>query len=113
MSDKSVAERLQVKVSRHIAVLAASPDLDGAVGVFQARAELAEAEVVLPAVHDRAKPNKEIPKVIKAATSTAILWIAFPKLSSRLASDLSRDIIRTLAPSYGLDTVSQIAIDED
>jgi hypothetical protein len=30
-----------------------------------------------------------------------------------LAADLSRDVIRALAPGHGLDTVSQIAIDED
>jgi hypothetical protein len=39
--------------------------------------------------------------------------VAYPKLSSKLAGDLSRDIIHSLAPGYGLDTVSQIAIDED
>lgn len=112
MSEKSIAERLQVKGPRRIALLAAS-DLDGAIGVFEARAELAEAEVVLLAAHDRAELDKRLPEVMTAATSTAILWIAYPKLRSRLASDLSRDIIRMLAPSYGLDTVSQIAIDED
>ena len=47
------------------------------------------------------------------ARDTAILWVAYPKLSSKLASDLSRDAIREAAPSFGLDTVSQIAIDAD
>jgi hypothetical protein len=42
-----------------------------------------------------------------------ILWLAYPKLTSGLAADLSRDIIHELAPEYGLDTVSQIAIDGD
>jgi len=42
-----------------------------------------------------------------------ILWIAYPKLTSKLAADLNRDIIHNLAPSHGLDTVSQIAIDAD
>ena len=44
---------------------------------------------------------------------TPILWVAYPKLASKLASDLSRDIIHALAPRHGLDTVSQIAIDDD
>ena len=43
----------------------------------------------------------------------AILWLAYPKLTSSLAADLSRDVIHKLAPGYGLDTVSQIAIDDD
>jgi hypothetical protein len=44
---------------------------------------------------------------------TAILWVAYPKLTSKLAADLSRDVIHKLAPKHGLDTVSQIAIDDD
>ena len=43
----------------------------------------------------------------------AILWVAYPKLSSKLAADLSRDMIHALALKHSLDTVSQIAIDED
>jgi len=39
--------------------------------------------------------------------------VAYPKLSSSFASDLSRDTIRALAPLYGLDTIGQIAIDDD
>ena len=35
------------------------------------------------------------------------------KRDRRLAVDLDRDTIRLLAPAYGLDTVSQIAIDDD
>jgi hypothetical protein len=30
-----------------------------------------------------------------------------------LAADLSRDLLHKLAPKHGLDTVSQIAIDDD
>jgi hypothetical protein len=39
--------------------------------------------------------------------------VAYPKLTSRLAADLSRDVIHAAAPGFGLDTVSQIAIDAD
>jgi hypothetical protein len=51
--------------------------------------------------------------VLKRVPDTAILWVAYPKSSSELAADLSRDVIHALALRYGLDTVSQIAIDED
>ena len=39
--------------------------------------------------------------------------LAYPKLASALALDLSRDIVHALAPKFGLDTVGQIAIDAD
>ena len=113
MTDKSVAERLQVKGLRRLAVLGASPDLDRAVGLSEVRAEVALADVLLFVAPDRARLEAGLPKVLAAARPTAILWVAYPKLSSSLASDLSRDAIRALAPRHGLDTVSQIAIDED
>jgi Protein of unknown function (DUF3052) len=113
MSDKPVAERLQVKGERRLAVVGASAALEETVGAAKARTDLARADVVLLFAADRAGLEARLPDVLKAMQETAILWIAYPKLSSGLAADLSRDIIHALAPSHGLDTVSQIAIDED
>jgi hypothetical protein len=113
MSDKPVAERMQVKGDRRLAVIGASPALEKTVGAAKARADLAKADVVLLFAPNRAGLDAKLPGVLKQMPSAAILWVAYPKLSSKLASDLSRDIIHALAPDHGLDTVSQIAIDED
>jgi hypothetical protein len=113
MSDKPVAERLQVKGERRLAVVGASPALEKTVGAARARADLARADVVLLFASDRAGLEAKLPDVLKTMQDAAILWVAYPKLSSGLAADLSRDIIHALARKYGLDTVSQIAIDED
>ena len=113
MSDKPVAERLQVKGERRLAVIGASAALEKAVGAAKARADLAEADVVLVFAADRARLEGKLPDVLKKMQATAILWVAYPKLSSGLAADLSREIIHAMAPKHGLDTVSQIAIDED
>lgn len=113
MSDKPVAERLQVKGERRLAVLGASPALDRLVGARKARTEPTDADVVLLFVADRAHFDTQMPPLLKKISKAAILWIAYPKLTSKLAADLSRDVIHGLAPRHGLDTVSQIAIDED
>jgi hypothetical protein len=113
MSDKPVAERLQVKGERRLAVVGASAALETTVGAAKARADLARADVVLLFAADRAGLEAKLPDVLKTMQDAAILWVAYPKLSSGLTADLSRDIIHALAPQYGLDTVSQIAIDED
>lgn len=113
MSDKPVAERLQVKGERRLAMVGASAALEKTVGAAKARADLARADVVLLFASDRAGLEGKLPDVLKTMQAAAILWVAYPKLSSGLAADLSRDIIHALAPGYGLDTVSQIAIDED
>jgi hypothetical protein len=43
----------------------------------------------------------------------AIFWLAYPKLTSSIAGDLSRNVIASLAPTYWRETVAQIAIDGD
>ena len=113
MSDKPIAERLQVKAQRRLAVVGASPAVDRKIGVPKARATLKEADVVLLFVADRAHLDSELPKTLKTMSSSAIFWLAYPKLTSKLAADLNRDIIHALAPKHGLDTVSQVAIDDD
>jgi hypothetical protein len=113
VSDKPVAERLQVKGERRLAVVGASAALEKTVGAAKARVDLARADVVLLFAADRAGLEARLPDVLKTMQEAAILWVAYPKLSSGLAADLSRDIIHALAPTHGLDTVSQIAIDDD
>src|ERR1700678_3988791 len=108
MSDKPVAERLQVKGNRRVAVIGASAILDKKIGVPKARAELAKADVILLFVPDRARLDGALPGVLEKASPSAIVWLAYPKLTSSLAKDLSRDVIHGLAPKYCLDTVSQI-----
>jgi hypothetical protein len=57
MSDRPVAERLQVKGERRLAVIGASATLEKTVGVARARADLAKADVVLLFAPDRAGPR--------------------------------------------------------
>jgi hypothetical protein len=113
MSDKPVAERLQVKGERRLAVIGAPAAVDALIGARKARAVATDAEVVLLFTPDRAGFDAKLPPALKKMRPDAILWVAYPKLTSRLAADLSRDVIHTLAPQHGLDTVSQIAIDDD
>jgi hypothetical protein len=113
VSDKPVAERLQVKGDRRLAVIGASPALERTVGAGKVRADIGNAEVVLLFAADRARLDADLPDVLTTMSPSAILWVAYPKLSSTLAADLSRDVIGALAPRHGLETVSQIAIDED
>jgi hypothetical protein len=113
MSEKSIAEKLQVKGERTIAVVGASAPLDALIGAKKARADMAVADVVLLVTPDRDRFNTQIPRLLKKMRQEVIFWVAYPKLTSKLASDLSRDIIADSAPKLKLDTVSQIAIDDD
>lgn len=103
----SLAEKLQVKKERRLA------SSDSPLTIEAPAAPLGEAEVVVQFVKNRADYDAKIPALLKKIRPDAILWIAYPKLTSRLAGDLSRDVIHRESPALGIDCVSQIAIDED
>jgi hypothetical protein len=113
MSDKPIPERLQVKGERRLAVIGASAELDGLIGAADARAGVAEAEVVLVFTNGRAELSARLAELRRATRPDSILWAAYPKLTSPLAGDLSRETVREVAAALALDTVSQIAIDAD
>jgi len=113
MSEKPVAERLQVKGERRLAVLNAPRAVDSAMGVPDRRAPPEAADVVALFVSSRAELNEKLVPALKSLTRDAIFWLAYPKLASPLAGDLDRDFIAASAPGYGLTTVAQIAIDAD
>ncbi len=49
--------------------------------------------------------------VIPALQGEAKLWIAYPKLTSKIASDLSRDKNWDFVSDYGFEAVRMIALD--
>lgn len=112
MSTKPVIERLQVKSGRTLAVVHSPRNVEAAFANAEGAA-VGDADVVLLFVAARAQFDAGLSQQLPRLRPTAILWVAYPKLTSKLAGDLSRDIIHTLARIHGLTTVSQIAIDDD
>ena len=49
--------------------------------------------------------------VIPALQEDAVFWIAYPKLTSKIASDLSRDKNWDFVADYGFEAVRMIALD--
>lgn len=51
-------------------------------------------------------------RLSKHAAPNALVWISYPKKTSKLASDLSRDVIRKAMSGAGWRAVSIVAIDQ-
>lgn len=111
MSDKPVLERLQLKGVRTLALIDAPTGIDGLAGA--ATAGVDDADVVLLFCPDRDRFEASVPNAVSRMKAGAILWVAYPKLTSPLAGDLNRNRIHDRVPDWGLDTVSQIAVDSD
>ena len=59
-----------------------------------------------------AEIGKSVPNLLKHADRGAPVWIAYPKKTSGIESDLSRDLIAEAMSGTGWRPVSIIAIDE-
>jgi hypothetical protein len=113
VSDKSVAERLQLKGDRRLAALNGPLAVSDAIAGERLRVPAEEADIVVLFVSDRAEFDLLLPDAVRALKPGAILWLAYPKLTSSLAGDLNRDLIHRVCLAMGLKTVTQIAIDRD
>jgi hypothetical protein len=56
--------------------------------------------------------GKSVPSLLRHVAGGALLWIAYPKKTSGIESDLSRDSIAKAMKGTGWRPVSTIAIDE-
>jgi hypothetical protein len=52
------------------------------------------------------------PKAMDAVKYDGLLWISYPKRSSKVATDLTRDVMWDLMADTGLRPVTQVSIDE-
>lgn len=49
---------------------------------------------------------------LKNIEPDSVLWLAYPKGSSKIKTDINRDIIRETGEEYSITTVTAISIDE-
>jgi len=49
---------------------------------------------------------------LKNIVSDSVFWIAYPKSSSGIKTDINRDTLRVTAEEFGITTVSAISIDD-
>jgi hypothetical protein len=71
-----------------------------------------EYDFVQAFVTKRSDLERELPTIIAAAISTALVWICYPKAGHGISTDLNRDIVRDMVEvSTTWRCVTQVAID--
>jgi hypothetical protein len=109
-----VAKKLLVKPGHRVLVLRPEPLIDDAIAVLPegaSRVARAPADVVLLFARDSKVLAREAPKAFGALAPNASLWIAYPKISSKLETDLTRDRGWDAVTKEGWQVVSLVAID--
>jgi hypothetical protein len=62
--------------------------------------------------HNQEELRRHVPEVLPHLKEDALLWIAYPKKSSKIKSDISRDSGWEVLKEAGYDGVSLVSIDE-
>jgi hypothetical protein len=118
MSEKSVTQKLGLKPGKTLLVQHAPAAIDKMLGVVPDGAKVVETgagrfPLVLVFAKDRAALIKVAARCKVKLEAGGALWVAYAKGTSSKATDINRDSIHEYVATIGLDTVAQIAIDDD
>lgn len=69
-------------------------------------------EIVLLFCADLAALHRRWDDALRRTTSNGAVWVAWPKKSSGVRSDLTEDVVREFALPYGVVDVKVCAVDE-
>src|SRR3954470_15009058 len=110
MSEKSVAQKLGLKAGRTLLVRDAPSPIAPMLGALPDGAAIVEDgegpfAAILQFAENRAALVERLPACKQRLEAGGLLWVAYAKGTSRLASDINRDSIRDHALTTGLDTV--------
>lgn len=118
MSDKSIAQKLLIKPGERFVLLNAPAGYaaqmgDLPTGVVPETTLSGQAESIQSFVTSMQQLKDTLSGLKAALKPGGKLWLTYPKLTSRLKSDLNRDTINAYAQTLGLTGIAMIAIDDD
>jgi hypothetical protein len=117
MSDSLLLKKLQMKPSLRALFLNAPQGYVESLGPLPDGVALVDGppgtlDFVQLFVRDRAELAGHAPTALAAIKPDGVLWIAYPKQSARVKTDITRDRGWEPVTTAGLRPVTQIAIDE-
>ena len=114
-SDKPIAAKLGVKRGDRVLVRNAPdgyPAALGLTGIVMAGPRARELDAIILFADRAAVLERALPGAIDALKPAGMLWVAWPKQTSGVATDLTEDVIRRLALAAGVVDVKVCAISE-
>jgi hypothetical protein len=117
MAKTSLAKKLRIGAGQQILILNAPP------GYLERLAPLPEGSEVFERpggsfdlvhlfVQNKAQLERLVPGAVEAAGYDGLLWISYPKRSSKMDTDLTRDVGWDVIDGLGLRPVTQVSVDD-
>ena len=120
MVDTSLIKKLGIKPKQRLIILNAPEGfteqirnmLPADIELVTAQASDGKFDVVLQFVHNKSEVEKDTPLAIEMVKPGGHLWVLYPKQSSKIPTDINRDILWKIFPNDEWRPVTQISIDE-
>ncbi len=114
-SGKPLWQKLGLAAGQRLFVVAPPPHVDellsGAPAGITRLGRIAEFEVALAFVASRQALGAALAKLLPQLAEGGMIWIAWPKKSSGVATDVTEDAVREVALPLGIVDVKVCAID--
>jgi hypothetical protein len=111
----TLTAKLQLKNGNSLRVSNAPQGMRGLLGERLQGVRLSNAsstDAVLLFVRDLKEAGELVPKAVMSIREGGLVWIAYPKGTSSIRTDVNRDTLRETLHTLGWETVRIIALDE-
>jgi hypothetical protein len=115
-SGTPLATKLGIAEGDRVFVIDAPRDYDDIVDPLPAVAIVKRVQATTDLVHAFVTSKAKLARVLAATRKSmrpdCVIWVSWPKKASRVASDVTEDVIREVALPMGLVDVKVCAVDE-
>ncbi|MBI4294643.1 MAG: DUF3052 family protein [Chloroflexi bacterium] len=117
MSDKPVTQKLLIKENCKALIVNEPEDYRSTLGELPQNATLLSmstepVDLVQVFVTSSQELEARLPGLKKALKPKGILWVTYPKGTSKTKANINRDSIREYARSIGLEAIAMVSVDE-
>jgi hypothetical protein len=116
-SKRSLPEKLGIKEGTEIGILNSPPDYDQTLtplpnGVSRAKKLKESMQFIQFFTKERNQLLEKFPDLMKHLAPRGILWISWPKGSSKIKTDLNENVVRDIGLANGMVDIKVCAVDE-
>jgi hypothetical protein len=117
MTDKNLGKKLLIKPGQKVAIVNAASGYPAGIGELPQGVTLidkldAPVDFVLLFAQTSKDIERLVPLALKVLKPDGMFWAAYPKGTSKVRTDLNRDILWNLVGKYRLTGVAMVSIDE-
>jgi hypothetical protein len=117
-SKKSLVAKLGIKEGQRIRIINAPSKYDLALGrlpknVVEASGNDSELDFVQLFTSSEEELRREFPKLMRTLKREGIIFVSYPRTSSKIDSDLSGLTVREVGTGHGMSEVKISSLDED